>query len=814
MAEQIPQIPEIPLDPTEVNLKETVTREVTLNDLPPPGAIFQRKLTDRELIALKGFGADSLKFLNEMSKDMLPGIGEARAVEYTNQEIEGLKKAVQEKDVPGTIVHGIGVPLMSAGTLPYWLGGGVIGGAAAFLMRDIIGKGYRRLTQKYRTEPVRGAQPPQDIDSSIFEVKGNKQAQKRSDLTINKQNVPIKITEKYNFGESATPVRTGYSTLTKDFQGSRAFDVIAQENMKGMTPEQMTNRLINLMRTGKVSREELFDAGILKVDENFKPVGGALVKNLPKELKGAVITKQDILKMLRDAPASRLKISRYGGETRLDSGFYDLYASTDIMAANLMGNIDELIFNTTNTAARRDLRDLRQLIDGNREKYDRVINNTSLAGNVSNFAPQKTIAQIRDRLPLLDPGSQQILRAYLGNIEKMRKYVSPQKFSDFKGPGKHSSVSTEGGDNYYETVISLDETIPLNREGKKVFSSHFPDANPIVHYRAKTRYKQNGDPVISIEEIQSDTIQPFYDSGKKALREAVENPYAKNFVEAIIKKRLLTLVNDQQPLLNIQKQRSLTDRELKQLTDIDQEQRMLKKYFQRSELISDDDMKKVARVIEQGQADFFPFIKSYYKLALKSAINDAVMTGKKGVTIVPVGKGTHHSKDTGHYLYYGDNKGSKVKGLETKALPRPGKKKKGQALAIYPATLKQIAKELKQDYGIDFKLGTQKIYNTPLPTSGKYLLRAPNGSIVAQFKSKQNRDYVLQKANARRSSSDMLQADILDDATLQVDEAFTGFTLEIPDNAAKILRKKKMRSYKTGGLVAIEPKREYFAPIF
>ena len=73
MAEQIPQIPEIPLDPTEVNLKETVTREVTLNDLPPPGAIFQRKLTDRELIALKGFGADSLKFLNEMSKDLLPG---------------------------------------------------------------------------------------------------------------------------------------------------------------------------------------------------------------------------------------------------------------------------------------------------------------------------------------------------------------------------------------------------------------------------------------------------------------------------------------------------------------------------------------------------------------------------------------------------------------------------------------------------------------------------------------------------------------------------------------------------------------------
>jgi len=43
---------------------------------------------------------------------------------------------------------------------------------------------------------------------------------------------------------------------------------------------------------------------------------------------------------------------------------------------------------------------------------------------------------------------------------------------------------------------------------------------------------------------------------------------------------------------------------------------------------------------------------------------------------------------------------------------------------------------------------------------------------------------------------------------------FTSIVMEIPDNAAKMLRKKKMRSYKTGGLVAIEPKREYFAPIF
>ena len=120
MIDQLPkipnQIPQIPDDDTPVEVIQKTREEVTLNDLPPPGALLQRQLTDREILALKSFGSDTLNFLNEVSKDLLPGIGEARAVEYTNQEIDALKKAVEERDVPGTVVHGIGVPLMSAGT--------------------------------------------------------------------------------------------------------------------------------------------------------------------------------------------------------------------------------------------------------------------------------------------------------------------------------------------------------------------------------------------------------------------------------------------------------------------------------------------------------------------------------------------------------------------------------------------------------------------------------------------------------------------------------------------------------------------------
>ena len=71
---------------------------------------------------------------------------------------------------------------------------------------------------------------------------------------------------------------------------------------------------------------------------------------------------------------------------------------------------------------------------------------------------------------------------------------------------------------------------------------------------------------------------------------------------------------------------------------------------------------------------------------------------------------------------------------------------------------------------------------------------------------------MLQKYNSK-GTANFVADDLTTDASKR-NEVFTGFTLEIPENAAKILSKKKLRSYVSGGLVAIEPKREYFAPLF
>ena len=147
-------VPRIPEDETEVGIQTVSEKEqapITLSDLPPPGAMLQRSLTERELKALKELGPQSINLLNEISKDLLPVWGEARAMDYTNQEIEGFKQAIGEGDVGGTITHGIGIPLMSAGSLPWWLGGGA-GIGLGYMYRKGIAETYRNLTSRFRRQ--------------------------------------------------------------------------------------------------------------------------------------------------------------------------------------------------------------------------------------------------------------------------------------------------------------------------------------------------------------------------------------------------------------------------------------------------------------------------------------------------------------------------------------------------------------------------------------------------------------------------------------------------------------------------------------
>ena len=894
-------IPTIPEDETQVGIQTVSEKEqapVTLSDLPPPGELFQRKITDREITALKQLGPLSLNLLNEVSKDLLPVWGEARAMDYTAQEVEGFKKAVAEKDVGGTVVHGLGVPIMSAASLPWWLGGAA-GVGVGYAYRKGIAQTYRNLTSRWR-KPI-SADPPQvgnvgrpqgylsememsklrggeeksayiqwlrglpenrhsgtermintNLDEFFSQVvpsadlmadltatyrstvsaagkKINYRAQKNALLDARKESESIieqgslseKVTEKLNYGESGTPIRVGPQQNISEFLGSNAYDVIAKENFKGMNTKQITARLINLVKSGKVNKEELFDAGILKLDQNLKPVGGSLA-DMPKEFKDVQVTKQDLLKMLKDTPALRSKISTYGGGvTPLSDDFYDLYASTDRMGNNLKMILEEQIFKTTNTAERSQLFKVQEKI----KQLENGLTHTATAGRTRKTDIEgwgDEIEILTAALPNISVGGQQILRGYISNIQKLKPYVSSQKKRGFAGKTQHGDVTTKGGHDYQEKVIYLDESIPLNTEkGKRVFSSHFKEPNPAVHVRYKTRYNSDGQPITVVEEIQSDTLQKFYGSEcSKELRAAMNNPYGKTLVEAIIKRKMKEINDLQTPLLNASRKRSLTDLELKELKKLDTDKSFLRKYFVRSELMDETSLGKMGQIVQKSlkeNPDYFPFMRSYYEIGLKTMVDDAIRTGKRGVSIVPVAKGTHHAKDKGHYLYYGDTKGTKLKALEQAALSG---KSKSSALAVYPKTLEKIAKQIKADHGITLKVKRTKMFNEPSSANRPYQIIDQDGELIASFKNKVNRDYILDKKNAgssQRGTVDFQQEFKAKDITAgpkSDKEAFWAYTLEIPEDAAKQLLKKKMRAYKVGGLVAIQPKREYFASIF
>jgi len=444
-------------------------------------------------------------------------------------------------------------------------------------------------------------------------------------------------------------------------------------------------------------------------------------------------------------------------------------------------------------------------------------------------------------MPKLDEGTQQVLRAYMENAKKINK-MATQPSASPKGSIQPiiraheqypTSQSMAGGFNYTEKVIYLDEAIPFNTSsGRARFVTHFPQDNPIVFTRSKTRYNRKGKQIDVIEEIQSDTIQPFWgDEGSKTKRAAMVSPYGNTLTEAYARRELKEINKLMEPFLpkNLKTQvepgqwieRSMTASELKNLKALDDRKAEIRKLLTKQDVQSTVEATAainagVAR--GAGKVDFFPYLRrtggvaGYDMLMLKALIDDAVRTGKSGISIAPAGVGGR-SEEAGWHLYYGDTKGTKRKALDEKSLKKLGKKKAPDAEGI--VALKKIAKQLEKEHGIKLQISQQPIFN--YDPSALYAIENKSGNIVASFKKRQNRDFVLNQKNEASPSGDGFTAlNLADGAPGSPDlnkPFFKSIVLEWSDTQAKALSKKKMSTYREGGLVAIEPKREYFAAV-
>ena len=265
--------------------------------------------------------------------------------------------------------------------------------------------------------------------------------------------------------------------------------------------------------------------------------------------------------------------------------------------------------------------------------------------------------------------------------------------------------------------------------------------------------------------------------------------------------------------------RSMTDKELKYLQKLDAEKAELRKFLTKQDAQLEGAATGAIRTPIGEKVDFFPYLRrtggvpGYDMLAIKTMVDDAIRSGQRGVTIVPAGVG-NRSSDAGMYLFYGDSRGTKIKGLKTKALPG-GKKKKVSPDAIYVDALRKIAKQIEKEHGIKLKVVQREIFNyDPMKL---YAIENKSGQVIASFKTRQNRDFVLAKKNEMSPSGEGFNAINFGEGAPGSPEmrkgSFKSIVLEIPDSAAKTLSKKKMSTYREGGLVAITPKREYFAAV-
>ena len=129
--------------------------------------------------------------------------------------------------------------------------------------------------------------------------------------------------------------------------------------------------------------------------------------------------------------------------------------------------------------------------------------------------------------------------------------------------------------------------------------------------------------------------------------------------------------------------------------------------------------------------------------------------------------------------------------------------------------LRKIAKQIEKEHGIKLKVVQREIFNyDPMKL---YAIENKSGQVIASFKTRQNRDFVLAKKNEMSPSGEGFNAINFGEGAPGSPEmrkgSFKSIVLEIPESAAKTLSKKKMSTYREGGLVAITPKREYFAAV-
>ena len=384
-----------------------------------------------------------------------------------------------------------------------------------------------------------------------------------------------------------------------------------------------------------VPLEELFDSNIAAFSPTGELTGGVLHA---AKLAGVKVPGKVLTDLVRLNPVNRLQATEFSNSLTepVKKRLYQKFKNT---------------FDKINNSV-------------NDPELSQVLNRYTDALEMGELAAKPNFPVLMGRYPQFKKELQQLDFAF-DDMLRIRNNLKAPRYEN------ESNYTFEGGQNYRETVISLPEDIPGNNPTK--YFGHYKDKgleNPIMHIRYDTRFAPNGDKILMIHEIQSDTQQSI----AKALRKSRTSPY-----DASV--RMNPYQKDTEIAFLLDARKKIGDKiiagNMKRL-ESDQAGRAIQSI---DKVLRFKGAGKPGRISgDYGtDANFYPLLdrSSYNNYAIKFLLNKAAKEKFDYVGVIPANYMTRGSPKLGQIENYGFAGG--------------GKSPKGKSLAVIPAEMKKQA---------------------------------------------------------------------------------------------------------------------------
>ena len=612
--------------------------------------------------------------------------------------------------------------------------------------------------------------------------------------------------EPLSFGKSKRQLKVDNVT---EFMGSAAWDFVKKSPTEFGKPQTWLNMMKGSLTKG-IKAEELEDAGLLVFNKKGEIVGGDLFE-LNKSYPNMKISKAEVLSVLETNPAFKTKVKDYRYPLN-EAEILNVNKTFRIFNDDVQRMLNDKILETS-VGQRQPLKNLITSLSADAKNLTAIGQKFS-ASKVQLQQVVDTKQRLIDLLPSLKDNEKLIVRNLITDYEKYEALAT--KGLNTTSMPKHKTVFNEGGYDYREKVIYLDEAIPGNESAKKIFSSHFNDPNPIAHIRYNTRGVDNYGDTYYIGEIQSDTGQSIskklarYEGDKPLGR---NNPFKNKIINSTLKREINEKITEINKLTDLASERPLAPPEFNRLNELQKEKKILESNFQvRPSQVTGSEYYGQSYSRKDGTYDFFPMMKepTWTKLALKSLIQDA---RKNKIRYIAIGGADDFNfKQVGQKKkleqYYGlsgdelvgdfrkvPGNDKRFKNLDGKGVGKYRDYETGtlKSTAVVPKAMQDIAKELNA------KVVVKKVMKSDI--NKPYKIVDSDNKIVGSFAAKAERDsYLTMDKNNFYKPLDI--TDINDPRNYN-----TNVVLDLAGSNTG-----RMKAYKLGGLV--EVKREYFAPLF